>query len=83
MVFMGVDVAGDKPIKWRVENSWGGDRGDKGYLTMYDDWFDEYLYAALVSAAHVPDDVKAIFAQEAVILPPWDPMYDGGIDRIR
>ncbi|HAK94135.1 MAG TPA: aminopeptidase [Planctomycetes bacterium] len=77
MVFMGVDLAGDTPVKWRVENSWGGERGDKGYLLMYDDWFDEYLYAALVHAKHVPDDVKAIFGGEPIVLPPWDPMYDG------
>lgn len=77
MVLMGVDLAGDKPVKWRVENSWGAQRGDKGYLMMYDDWFDEYLYAALVHAKHVPEDIKALFDGEPVVLPPWDPMYDG------
>ena len=24
--------------KWRVENSWGDDKGDKGYLMMSDEW---------------------------------------------
>ena len=25
--------------KWRVENSWGDDKGDKGYLMMSDEWW--------------------------------------------
>ena len=27
-----------KTTKWRVENSWGDDKGDKGYLMMSDKW---------------------------------------------
>lgn len=27
-----------KTTKWRVENSWGDEKGDKGYLMMTDDW---------------------------------------------
>lgn len=76
MAFLGVDLEGEKPVKWRVENSWGPDRGDKGYLTIYDDWFDEYLYSVIVHPRHVPDEVKEIFRQEPTTLPPWDPMYD-------
>ena len=26
-------------VRWRVENSWGDDRGDKGFLLMTTDWF--------------------------------------------
>lgn len=29
------------PVRYRVENSWGSDRGDKGYFVMRDAWFDE------------------------------------------
>ncbi len=28
---------------WRVENSWGTDKGDKGYLHMTDAWFGEWV----------------------------------------
>ncbi|KAF8922961.1 hypothetical protein BGZ58_003533 [Dissophora ornata] len=33
----------DKPIRWRVGNSWGNVGGDKGYLAMSDAWFSEFV----------------------------------------
>ena len=44
--------------KWRVENSWGKDRGDEGYYTMANKWFDEYLYQ--IVAPKVRSDGEAM-----------------------
>jgi len=30
------------PLKFRVENSWGDDRGEKGYFLMTADWYVPY-----------------------------------------
>jgi bleomycin hydrolase len=76
MVFLGVDLDAGKPVKWLVENSWGADKGDKGFLAMYDRWFEEYLYAAILHRKHLKEDVLKVFGQEPETLPPWDPMYD-------
>ena len=36
-----VDPQTGKPVRYKVENSWGPDVGDKGYFVMTDAWFDE------------------------------------------
>lgn len=75
MVLAGVDINDDdKPTKWRVENSWGDKNGDKGYMTMTDAWFDEYLYEVVVDKSVLNPDVLALLQSEPVHLPPWDPM---------
>ena len=44
MLFTGVDVYDGKPRRWRVENSWGDDSGQKGFYTMNDNWYDEHMF---------------------------------------
>ena len=43
MLFTGVDVVNGRARRWRVENSWGGETGQKGYYTMNDSWYDQYM----------------------------------------
>ena len=76
MLFTGVDLDTEgKPMKWRVENSWGVKGGDKGYHIMTDKWFDEYNYEVVVHKDHVPSDLFKLYTKEkAVRLDPWDPM---------
>ena len=76
MLFTGVDIdADDKPIKWRVENSWGDKVGEKGYHIMSDEWFDEYNYEVVVHKDYLPDDLYNLYKNEkAIALKPWDPM---------
>lgn len=42
MVISGVhlDPAG-KPLRYKIENSWGDSTGDKGYYLMTDEWFEQ------------------------------------------
>ena len=65
MVFTGVDLDdADRPLKWRVENSWGDKVGDKGFLVMTDGWFDEYLYEMVVEKRFIPAELLALLDTE-------------------
>ena len=75
MVFMGVDLDDEgKPLRWRVENSWGKEPGKDGYYVMTDRWFDEYTYQVVVNKKYLPADFLAEYESEPVLLQPWDPM---------
>lgn len=75
MVLTGVDIDNnDAPTKWRVENSWGTEHGDKGYEMMTDAWFDAYLYEVTVHKKYLSDELLAVLDTEPTVLPPWDPM---------
>lgn len=43
MVISGVylDPQSGKPLRYKVENSWGDNSGEKGFYVMTDRWFDE------------------------------------------
>ena len=74
MCLTGVDLVDGVPRRWRVENSWGDKLGDKGFHTMSDSWFDEYVFEVVVRASRLPEEVRAALETEPVILPSWDPM---------
>ncbi|PJM75689.1 C1 family peptidase [Bifidobacterium simiarum] len=76
MAFVGVDVADDGKTtrRWRVENSWGDKIADKGYFTMSDDWFGEYVYEIAVPKSMLPKDYLEALNEPAIMLPAWDPM---------
>ena len=74
MLLVGVDLVDGKPRRWRVENSWGTDIGDKGFFTMDDDWFTEYVFEVVVKKSDLPDELRAALDTDPLVLPAWDPM---------
>jgi bleomycin hydrolase len=74
MLFTGVDMVDGRPRRWRVENSWGKERGRDGFYTMNDSWFDEYLFEVAVRRDTLPEGLAAVLDEEPIVLPAWDPM---------
>tara|TARA_B100000959_G_scaffold274955_1_gene327553 strand:- start:1381 stop:2715 length:1335 start_codon:yes stop_codon:yes gene_type:complete len=75
MLFTGVDVVDGKPRRWRVENSWGAEEsGIKGYYTMNDSWYDEYMFEIAAPKEYLTKKMVAGLDSDPVVLPAWDPM---------
>ena len=76
MVLEGVNLdAEGKPTLWKVENSWGDERGKDGFDSITDAWFDEYVYQVVVDKRFLADDERATYeTEEPTVLAPWDPM---------
>lgn len=89
MVFTGVDLPDENvsssadlpataeeiaPRRWRVENSWGDEKADKGFWTMADNWFAPYVFEIAVPPRYLPDELLAARDEEPTVLPAWDPM---------
>lgn len=78
MLLTGVDVVegrdGPTSRRWRVENSWGTEKADKGFWTMNDSWFDEHVFEIAVRRDALPAELVAALDLPPVVLPAWDPM---------
>ena len=74
MLFTGVDVVNGRPRRWRVENSWGQDTGQKGYYTMNDSWYEQYMFEIAAPKDYLTEKMLEGLETEPVVLPAWDPM---------
>ncbi len=74
MVITGVNLDDDKPTKWKIENSWGEEIAHKGYFVASDEWFDRYVYQAVVNKKYLSNKAVKALNTKLVELEPWDPM---------
>ncbi|KAI0464288.1 hypothetical protein LJB42_001894 [Komagataella kurtzmanii] len=75
MVITGVHLIDGKPVRWKVENSWGTDVGHDGYFIMTDEWFDQYVFQIVTSSKYAPAELVSTWKSgDYQILPFYDPM---------
>ena len=76
MTLTAVDIdANGKPLKWKVENSWGPSYGQSGCLIMTNRWFDEYMFRLVVDKKYVPSHILKQYEQKPVMVTPEDPLF--------
>lgn len=76
MTLTAVDLdANGNPLKWKVENSWGADSGQKGCVIMSNDWFNEYMFRLVVNKKYVSDQLLREFDQKPTMVVPEDPLF--------
>lgn len=69
-----LDVNG-KPVKWKVENSWGADNGFAGCFIMTNRWFNEYMFRLVVDKKYVSEQLLKEFDQKPTMLTSDDPLF--------
>ena len=76
MTLTAVDLdANGKPVKWKVENSWGADNGFAGCFIMTNDWFNEYMFRLVVNKKYASEQLLKEFDQKPTMLTPDDPLF--------
>ena len=74
MLISGVDMHDDKPVNWKIQNSWGTKVGHKGYFIMSNDWMENYTYETVVNKKYLTSHQLKAYAEEPIILPYWNAM---------
>lgn len=74
MVITGVNLDDELPTKWKIENSWGDEKANKGYHVATDTWFTKFVYQIVVHKKYLTEEERNILNTDKIRLKPWDPM---------
>lgn len=76
MTLTAVDLDKDgKATKWKVENSWGADWGQKGCMIMSDRWVREYMFRLVIDKKYVPETILKQYEQKPTMVTYDDPLF--------
>ncbi len=64
-----------KPVKWKVENSWGADNCCAGCFMLTHAWFNELMFRLVVNKKYASEQLLKVFDQKPTMLTPDDPLF--------
>lgn len=73
MCITGVDIKRGKPVRWKIENSWGEAGGERGYYIMSEAFFKAFTFQAAIKKKYLSEEEQAALKKKPTLLPPWDP----------
>lgn len=72
----GVRLSRDStPESWLIENSYGTERGQDGFVTFSAPWFNRYVLRAVVEKRFLPAQTLEKLGQTPETIPAWNPTY--------
>lgn len=75
MLFTGVNLSDGRPNRWKVENSWGDEKKNKGFFVMSDRFFDLYVFECAIPKKYLSQEQLQLLEQPPVLFEPWDCMH--------
>ena len=73
MCIVGVDLKKGKPVRWKIENSWGSESGNAGIYIMSEPFFRAFTFQAAVRKKYLLKEELEALEKAPKLLPPWDP----------
>lgn len=68
MNFVGVHVIDNKPLRWKVENSWGTEKGVKQYIIMNNNFFEDYIFEVAIHKKYLTKKILNCLDQKPIII---------------
>lgn len=75
MLITGVNIIDNVINKWKIENSWGIEYGNKGYYIATNDWLNNYVYRIVINKRHLSSKQLNILKQDVILLEKWDAKF--------
>ena len=73
MLFTGVHIENDIPIRWKVENSYGDKLYKDGYYIMNDNFFDDFVLMVIIDKKYLSKADLDLFNTKPIIVGRYSP----------
>ena len=73
MTFTGVNLIDNKPLWWKIEDSYGNKEKVNGYYIMNDNFFNEFVLSVVIDKKYLSQEQLQLLEQEPIEFEIEDP----------